>query len=351
MSTSIKVCCCYAHKDQEMLEHLKTHLAPLQRQGRIILWSDTDLDPGDEWEKALHQHLESADIILLLISPDFIQSDYCYNTEMNRAIQLAKQGSTRVIPILLRPTLWQGLPLDTFQIVNMKPVVEWSDQDQAWNHIARQIDQVVDKHFSEKPPISPPLIHPMQKGHRTARLTSNTQLLKSWLVVSLTLGVIAMTIIASLENTITSLKSTTSFLENTITSLKSTASPIENTNIPLAYQMGGKVIDTYCYDVENHLGAAAFSLETPQLQVSASQYTQPAISIDVTEHDYDECIPQAAPSSLAKGDPAKAYFLVTFHAIGFKAGTLVFIVIDLAGVWKIDDTGCLGPGDVLVNCW
>lgn len=75
MSAPLEIFCCYAREDREMLTQLTKHLAPLVRQGQIIIWSDTDLNAGVEWEKELHQHLESADIILLLISPDFMNSD------------------------------------------------------------------------------------------------------------------------------------------------------------------------------------------------------------------------------------------------------------------------------------
>src|SRR5689334_12331824 len=77
MDTPLEVFCCYAREDQDMLTHLKKHLAPLVRQGRIMVWCDTDLSAGVAWERVLHEHLERADIILLLISPDFMNSDYC----------------------------------------------------------------------------------------------------------------------------------------------------------------------------------------------------------------------------------------------------------------------------------
>lgn len=95
MITPLEVFCCYAREDQEMLVKLKKHLAPLVRQGKITIWSDVDLRAGTEWEKELHHHLESADIILLLISPDFMASDYCYSAEMERALVRHTKGSAR----------------------------------------------------------------------------------------------------------------------------------------------------------------------------------------------------------------------------------------------------------------
>jgi tetratricopeptide (TPR) repeat protein len=145
MSVPLEVFCCYAREDQEMLEHLKKHLMPLQRQSQITVWSDTDLNAGVEWEKELHQHLESADIILLLISPDFIASDYCYSTEMNRAIERHEQGSTQVIPLLLRPVHWDSAPFAQLQVIptNAEPVTKWSNRDDAFHDTAKHVNRVV----------------------------------------------------------------------------------------------------------------------------------------------------------------------------------------------------------------
>lgn len=124
---------------------LKKHLAPLQRQGRITIWSDMDLNAGVEWERELHEHLESADIILLLVSPDFMDSDYCYGTEMMRALARHSEGDVAVIPILLRPAFWRDAPFARLQItpVQAKPVTNWPDRDNAFYHITKCIDWVI----------------------------------------------------------------------------------------------------------------------------------------------------------------------------------------------------------------
>ena len=128
-----------------MLVYLKKHLTPMVRQGQITIWSDIDLAAGIEWEQELYHHLESADIILLLISPDFLASDHCYGTEMERAIERFDQGSACVIPILLRSTLWHNAPFAKLQMLpkNAKPVKSWSDIDEAFNDITEHIDHLV----------------------------------------------------------------------------------------------------------------------------------------------------------------------------------------------------------------
>ncbi len=145
MPTPLEVFCCYAREDQEMFAQLKRHLMPLVRQDKITIWSDTNLNAGIEWEAELHKHLESADIILLLISPDFMASDYCYSTEMGRAIARHDEGYAVVVPILLRSTLWQNAPFAKLHIVpkDAKPVTNWPLRDDALLDITLQINRVV----------------------------------------------------------------------------------------------------------------------------------------------------------------------------------------------------------------
>ncbi len=83
----VKIFFCYAHEDEELLNKLKTHLAPLQWQGLIETWHDRDISPGTEWEEEIKGQLNTAQIILLLVSPDFMASKYCYSIEMKRAVE------------------------------------------------------------------------------------------------------------------------------------------------------------------------------------------------------------------------------------------------------------------------
>ena len=154
MSKPLEVFCCYAREDQKMLAQLKKHLAPLERQGQIMIWSDTNLTAGDEWEKDLQKHLESADTFLLLISPSFMDSDYCYGTEMKRAIKRHNEASAAVIPILLRPTFWQNAPFAELQLIptEAKPVTKWPNRDDAFHHITEQINRIVSAFSSHQPP-------------------------------------------------------------------------------------------------------------------------------------------------------------------------------------------------------
>src|SRR5262245_47183559 len=79
--------CSYSHKDEALREELDTHLALLRRRGVLNPWHDRRIAASDDWKESIDGHLESADIVLLLISPDFMASDYCYDVEMTRAME------------------------------------------------------------------------------------------------------------------------------------------------------------------------------------------------------------------------------------------------------------------------
>ncbi len=112
---AVKIVFCYAHEDETLLQQLKAHLRPLEREQLIEMWYDRNISAGGEWRRAINAKLDAADIILLLISAYFMDSDYCYSVEMQRALELHKQGKACVIPVILRPVLWQGGPLGELQ--------------------------------------------------------------------------------------------------------------------------------------------------------------------------------------------------------------------------------------------
>ncbi len=143
---SVSIFFCYAHEDEDLLNKLKRHLWPLQRQGLIAVWHDRDISAGTEWEQEISQHLNAAQIILLLVSPDFMYSEYCYGVEMQRAIERHQRGEARVIPVIMRPVYWQGI-LGHLQALptDAKPVRSWSDVDEAFYNVAEGIRTVVEQ--------------------------------------------------------------------------------------------------------------------------------------------------------------------------------------------------------------
>jgi HEAT repeat protein len=139
--TPVEVFCSYAPEDEQWVQKLEAHLKELQLQKLISLWHRRLIAPGTNWQHAVDVHLETASIILLLISSDFFLSDYCSGIEMRRALERAERNETYVIALLLRHVEWRDTlmyALPRLPTPN-KPVATWSDQDEAFSSIAAGI--------------------------------------------------------------------------------------------------------------------------------------------------------------------------------------------------------------------
>jgi hypothetical protein len=151
MKSTIPVFCCYARKDYKMLNELKKHLTPLVREELIQIQSDVDIQAGKEWEKEIEKYLDTAQIILLLLSPNFMASPYCNDIEMKRAIKRHDRGEARVIPLLLDSVDLYNTSLGKLQALpaNAKPVIKWRPHSGAFLAIANGIPEVVEE-FRQK---------------------------------------------------------------------------------------------------------------------------------------------------------------------------------------------------------
>lgn len=131
----------YSHADEALRDQLEKQLAILKRQGVIDMWHDRRIGAGQEWAREIDSHVEQDDIILLLVSPDFLASDYCYDLEMTRAVARHAAGEAIVIPVILRACDWQGTPFAKLQAVpkDGRPVTQWPDRDQAMLEVARAV--------------------------------------------------------------------------------------------------------------------------------------------------------------------------------------------------------------------
>ena len=114
-SMPVEIFCCCSHVDEAWRRKLETHLKPYQRQGLISLWHDQLIVPGTDWSQAIDTHLETASVILLLVSANFLASDYCYSIEMKRALERHAANEARVVPILVRPVDWTNAPFAHLQ--------------------------------------------------------------------------------------------------------------------------------------------------------------------------------------------------------------------------------------------
>jgi TIR domain len=145
VSTPIRVFFSYAHKDEALRDQLAAHLSVLARAHLIDSWHDRKISAGAERAEQIDKKLEEADVILLLISADFMASDYCFEKEMMRALQRHKAKEARVVPIILRPTDWTSAPFAGLQALpkHGRPVTSWPNQDEAWTDVAKGIRNVI----------------------------------------------------------------------------------------------------------------------------------------------------------------------------------------------------------------
>ena len=137
----------YCHRDENLRDELEKHLSILQRQGHIDQWHDRRIGAGEEWKGSIDEHLKNADLILLLISSDFLASDYCYDVELDLAMKRHEATEAKVIPVFLRSCDWEGSRFANLQglPVDARPVTAWPDRDEAFTMIAKGIRQAVIK--------------------------------------------------------------------------------------------------------------------------------------------------------------------------------------------------------------
>jgi len=157
MSTPLKLFFSYSHEDEAFKNKLNKHLKMLQRLSVISAWQDRDISAGSEWEQEILGNLEQADIILLLVSDNFLASDYCWDKEMERALQRHEEGTARVIPIILKPVDgWYQAPFGKLQALpkDAKPISSWSNEDEAYTNIAAGIRKVAEN-MSKNPKATP----------------------------------------------------------------------------------------------------------------------------------------------------------------------------------------------------
>lgn len=138
----------YSHKDEALRDQLETHLALLKNQGLIESWHDRRISAGSEVDDSISAAMERANVILLLVSADFMASTYCYSKEMKRAMERHESKEARVIPVILRDCDWHSAPFGKLLAAprDGKPITLWSDIDQAMTDVAKHIRRAVEEH-------------------------------------------------------------------------------------------------------------------------------------------------------------------------------------------------------------
>lgn len=158
----------YSHRDEQLRDELETHLSMLKRERIIGAWHDRRIGSGKDIDKTISKEIEECQIILLLVSAYFLDSNYCYEIEMQRAMEKHEEGSARIIPVILRPCDWHSAPFGKLKAVpkDGKPVTKYADQHEAFLEIAQAVRQTAAE-LGAKSPSATPSPKPM-KAARTA---------------------------------------------------------------------------------------------------------------------------------------------------------------------------------------
>lgn len=132
-----KVFYSYSSADEQLRNELETHLSLMKREGLIETWSFRQIEAGSDWKTAINANLNQADVILLMVSANFIASDYCWDIEMDKAIERHETGDAIVVPIILKPCDWHSAPFARLQALpdSAKPVSGWRPRDRAWENV------------------------------------------------------------------------------------------------------------------------------------------------------------------------------------------------------------------------
>lgn len=178
----VRVFFSYSHVDEGLRDAVETQLAMLKRQGVIEAWHDRRIGAGEDFAAAIDAHVESAEVILLLVSPDFLASDYCYDVEMRRAMDRHEAGEATVVPVILRPCDWKPAPFGKLNATprDGKPVTRWADRDEALLQVATAVRAAAER-FGPAPATASPaaLRAPRPDGSASPR-SSNLTLAKSF---------------------------------------------------------------------------------------------------------------------------------------------------------------------------
>jgi len=145
-----KIFVSYSHKDHEYLERLMVHLKPLEKQGLIDPWVDTRLMAGDKWKKEIEKALKSAKAAILLISADFLASDFIIDNELPPLLQTAEQEGTLIIPVILKPCRFtREKNLREFQAINPpdEPVslLDENERELVYDSVAQRIEDAFER--------------------------------------------------------------------------------------------------------------------------------------------------------------------------------------------------------------
>lgn len=147
-----KIFISYAHADEKHFQKILQHLTILRRNSEISYWHDRKIDPGADWDNIISERLKGSDIVLLLLSPDFLASSYCFDTEVEKAMELHYEGQCVVLPIVIEHCDWQNSSLGRFQALpkDGKPISSWENKDEAYLSVANGLRKLISRQTEQQ---------------------------------------------------------------------------------------------------------------------------------------------------------------------------------------------------------
>jgi TIR domain len=141
----LKLFISYSHKDESYRQELDNHFAVLKREGQIEVWHDRCFELGDRVHRVINKNLEAADIVLFLVSANFLASDYCYTIEMPRTLERDRQGSVKILPVILRQCDWRNAPFGDISAMprDGKSIESFSSHDDAYMEVVAEIRKAI----------------------------------------------------------------------------------------------------------------------------------------------------------------------------------------------------------------
>jgi len=135
----------YSHKDENYLTRLKTHLAQIRRDGQLREWTDKDIYAGSQLDATISRELESSQLFIALLSPDYIASGYCYEKEFKKALEMQKQGAMIIVPVICEPCDWLNTPFSEFKALpkDGKPISDWQNANTAFLDIIFELRNIL----------------------------------------------------------------------------------------------------------------------------------------------------------------------------------------------------------------
>lgn len=178
MGQPLEIFFSYAHRDEELMDDVRRQLIVYERNGRILKWHDRMIPAGGDWQGHIDNRLETARLVLLFMSPHFIESRYCYEVEGARALERHLAGEATVIPVILRPCAWEDTPFGKLQALPLdaKPISRWEDRDEACLSAARGVMRAVDE-LTTSPSDFRPAARPRPTSRATAARSKGAELI------------------------------------------------------------------------------------------------------------------------------------------------------------------------------